>query len=79
VEFRDGPAAVTECFVSNRGSSSLLAIVTLMLSAYMLAQDEKAGRTELGSQKTYQRITCRVSRGTKFAYVTAYGFLLLQI
>lgn len=60
------PAAVTECFIQCRTrSSTLLAIVAEGFRHIRRIRDEKAGRAELGSQKTYQRITCRPPRGQR--------------
>ena len=52
VQFRDGPR---RCNRVLDGSSNLLAIVELPGRHSRRYDDEKAGQTELGSQKTYQR------------------------
>ena len=64
MRFRDGPAAVTEC--------SKVCPISWPLSRETgrprcRHDDEKAGQTELGSQKTYQRGTCGSLRGMEAA------------
>ena len=64
VQDRDGPAAVTECVLGKL----IRAIVGRTCPAWSERRDnEKASFSELGSQKTYQRVFGSLPRGTEAA------------
>ena len=56
VRIRDGPAAVTEHAARTPG------LITIVVRVY--PNDEKVSVLELGSQKTYRRVTSGPLRGT---------------